>query len=122
MGFQRDEKRRGGGGATGDAYSTASELAPPPVGRDIMAVPAKLRRIMNLKSAVASGQAARKNEKKMKLNEEKSKPSEGESKGDLPAAKKTKLSRAEEEIKMLNARLDRKSGVKPKSSGEKWKR
>ncbi|KAL2649211.1 hypothetical protein R1flu_017339 [Riccia fluitans] len=121
-----------------DAYSIASELAPPPVGRDIMAVPAKLRRIMNLKSAVASGErynpnahkrqrnevskAAKKNEKKMKLNDEKSKPSEGESKGDLPAAKKTKLSRAEEEMKMLNARLDRKSGVKPKSSGEKWKR
>ncbi|KAL2620187.1 hypothetical protein R1flu_000392 [Riccia fluitans] len=103
-----------------------------------MAVPAKLRRIMNLKSAVASGErynpnahkrqrnedskAAKKKEKKMKLNDEKSKPSEGESKGDLPAAKKTKLSRAEEEIKMFNARLDRKSGVKPKSSGERWKR
>ncbi|KAL3675302.1 hypothetical protein R1sor_025250 [Riccia sorocarpa] len=123
-----------------DAHSTVSELAPPPVGRDIMAIPAKLRRIMELKNAVASGEkhnpnaykrqrsegskaSEKKKDKKRKLNDkENSKSSEGdEDKNDAAAAKKTKLSRAEEEIKMLNARFDRKAGVKPKSTGEKWK-
>ncbi|KAL3680754.1 hypothetical protein R1sor_023710 [Riccia sorocarpa] len=110
-----------------DAHSTVSELAPPPVGKDIMAIPAKLRRIMELKNAVASGEkynpnaykrqrsegsraSEKKKDKKRKLNDkENSKSSEGdEDKNDAAAAKKTKLSRAEEEIKMLNARFDRR--------------
>ncbi|CAM6083923.1 unnamed protein product [Calypogeia fissa] len=38
-----------------DAYSGASELAPPPASRDVFAVPAKLRKIMKLKSMVTAG-------------------------------------------------------------------
>lgn len=38
-----------------DAYSGASALAPPPASRDVLAVPAKLRKIMQLKSLMTGG-------------------------------------------------------------------
>ncbi|BBN12231.1 hypothetical protein MPTK1_5g18330 [Marchantia polymorpha subsp. ruderalis] len=169
MGIQGDEKRKGegsrggggaakrGGGGGGGGRGAAKghrpkksetnfipaytgELAPPPVARDIMAVPAKLRRIMNLRAVVASGEkydpnaykrkskqdeskASKKKDKKRKLSDEKTGTNGAQSKDEdgTPAAKKSKLSRAEEELKRLNAKFDRKARVKPKSTGETWK-
>ncbi|KAG6544540.1 hypothetical protein Mapa_013960 [Marchantia paleacea] len=162
MGIQGDEKRKGeGSGGRGGAAKRGGrvaqkghrpkksetnfipaytgELAPPPVARDIMAVPAKLRRIMNLRAVVASGEKydpnaykrkskkdeskVSKKDKKRKLSDEKPGSNGAQSKDEdgPPAAKKTKLSRAEEEMKMLNAKFDRKARVKPKSTGETWK-
>ncbi|CAM6081601.1 unnamed protein product [Calypogeia fissa] len=111
-----------------DAYSGASELAPPPASRDVFAVPAKLRKIMKLKSMVTAGgrndgqrdaRPARESEKK--TNKVARKAPDGRNVTDL-GLKGTRDTSNGRGTELKSESTDQPAEKKKRSFASKWKK